>query len=71
MITIKSADGVHTGIALNNFMGCNTDKGGTTWVVAWTGEKLFRYIVQDTVEELQLKVYIARHGKLPPKGILG
>ena len=71
MIRITSDKGRQTGVPLHNFVGCNLDKDGNTWVVVWDGEKVFRQVVQDTIEELQLKVYIARHGKLPPKGILG
>ena len=71
MITVTTQKGVVSGIPLHNFIGCNRDKESQTWVVNWDGEKVYRQVVQDTVEELQLKVYIARHGKLPTKGILG
>lgn len=71
MITVTTLAGKKDGIPLHNFVSCNSPCEGETRVASWNGEKVHRQKVQDTVEELQLKVYIARYGKLPPKGILG
>lgn len=70
MIIVTTLSGKKEGILLHNFVSCNSPTDGENWVASWNGEKVHRQKVQDTVEELQLKVYIARHGKLPPKGIL-
>lgn len=70
MIVFTNSKGRQEGVPLHNFIGCNSPAEDEVWVASWNGEKVHRQKVRDTVEELQLKVYIARHGKLPPKGIL-
>lgn len=58
------------GIPLHNFANCNLANDGSVWVIYWQGEKLMKAKVNHTLEELQHKMFVARHGKQPAKGVI-
>lgn len=60
-----------TGIPLTNFIGCNQNKDGKVWVSYWDGEKVYKMPVNQTLVEIQERMFVARHGKRPAKGVLG
>ena len=69
MIIIERDNGKLEGIALPNFISANDD-GDKVWVAFWNGEKVFRTPVNHTLQEIQHKVFIARYGKAPAKGLI-
>lgn len=58
------------GIPLNNFMNCNETANGEVWVIYWQGEKVMKAKVNHTLQDIQHKVFVARHGKQPAKGLI-
>lgn len=70
MIVVERKTGAVEGIRIENILSCNQDVDGQVWLAHWTGEKIFRGVVNHTVQEIQHKMFVARHGKAPAKGVI-
>jgi hypothetical protein len=51
-------------IPLHNFTSANSSKDAV-WVKSWDGAKVFSCKVSETLEDIQIKVFVARHGYPP------
>lgn len=60
------------GIPVVNIIEVNPkmDEPGSTWVKYWAGQETRSLVSCDSLQVIQMKMFKARHGKMPAKGVL-
>lgn len=63
---------VEIGVPLTNVSEVSPHKDEKTrsWVKYWNGQEIRSMVVDHTVKDVQQLMFVARHGKVPAKGVL-
>ena len=66
----SSGNTVLLGINVLNIIETNPkDDSSDSWIKYWDGKEVRHSVVKHSVDEIAYKVFVAKHGKKPPKGL--
>lgn len=71
MVIFEKSNAGLLGVPVNNIIEVNPKEDSSDcWLKYWDGKEVRTCVVVQSIEEIQYRMFIARHGKKPTKGLL-